>query len=357
MASSSRRSASASWATAMNALLRWETSMTDMPLDFQSVISAWAWVSTSSGSVAGPAAKLNTRIVLSSGNRPSCRTRIAPGRYCPGARTISGRGRAGRATLVIIQGRIRGTEIRGIRARTRAVHDQALDALDTGQPLALVQPDEAYALRIAAHDGDLRHRGAHQRAGRTDEHELMLGIHLQRRDHLAVALGSLQRDDALAAAAMRREVLERRELAVAIGRGREDESLANNDQRDEFLALAQLDAAHAGGLATHGPHFVLVEADGLATVRRQDDLARAIGERHADQAIALVETDRNDAAGARPGERRQRRLLHGALAGGHEHEMIVVVLLDGQHGIDLLALFQRQQVHHRLATRAAARER
>src|SRR5215467_197955 len=62
MASSSRRSASASWATAMNALLRWETSMTDMPLDFQSVISAWACWRTSSGSVAGPAAKLNTRM-------------------------------------------------------------------------------------------------------------------------------------------------------------------------------------------------------------------------------------------------------------------------------------------------------
>ena len=40
--------------------------------------------------------------------------------------------------------------------------------------------------------------------------------HLQRRDHLAVALGGLQRDDALAAAAVRREILERRELAVAI---------------------------------------------------------------------------------------------------------------------------------------------
>src|SRR6188768_3658594 len=134
----------------MNALLRWETSMTDMPLDFQSVISAWAWVSTSSGSVAGPAAKLNTRIVLSSGSRPSCRTRIAPGRYCPGARTISGRRRIGRAS----GRRIFGTEIRGIRPGTRPVFHQALDALDSGQPLAFVQPDEAYALRIATDDGD-----------------------------------------------------------------------------------------------------------------------------------------------------------------------------------------------------------
>src|SRR5687767_5895005 len=66
MFSSPRRSASASWATAMNALLRWETSITDMPLDFQSVISDWACWRTSSGSVAGPAAKLKTRMVYSS---------------------------------------------------------------------------------------------------------------------------------------------------------------------------------------------------------------------------------------------------------------------------------------------------
>src|SRR6185436_6421051 len=106
----------------------------------------------------------------------------------------------------------------------------AVDALDTGQALAITQPDEAYTLGIAADDGDLAHRRAHQRAGRTDEHELMLGIHLQRGDHLAVALGGLQRDDALATAAVLREILERRELAVAIGRGREDEPVAYDDE-------------------------------------------------------------------------------------------------------------------------------
>src|ERR1043165_10148682 len=134
----------------MNALLRWETSMTDMPLAFQLVISAWACSRTSSGSVAGPAAKLNTRIVLSSGNRPSCRTRIAPGRYCPGARTISGRRRIDRAR----RRRIAGTEIRRIRAGARTVCGKAVDAFHARQTFALTQPDEADALRIAAHDRD-----------------------------------------------------------------------------------------------------------------------------------------------------------------------------------------------------------
>src|SRR5689334_4200488 len=215
MASSSRRSASASWATAMNALLRWETSMTDMPLDFQSVISAWACWRTSSGSVAGPAAKLNTRIVLSSGNRPSCRTRFAPGRYCPGARTISGGGRVGRP-LRQIWVAVDNSRVGSARS---GLFPEAFDAFDARQPLPLTQADEANALRITSNDGDFADGRTHQRARGTDQHELVVGIDLQRRHHLAVAVSSLQRDDALATAAMLREVFERRQLAVAIGGG------------------------------------------------------------------------------------------------------------------------------------------
>src|SRR5262245_45156650 len=83
----------------MNALLRWETSMTDMPLDFQLVISDWACSRTSSGSVAGPAAKLNTRIDLTSRSDLIARPLKTPGRYCPGARTISGGWRIGSALV------------------------------------------------------------------------------------------------------------------------------------------------------------------------------------------------------------------------------------------------------------------
>ena len=103
----------------------------------------------------------------------------------------------------------------------------------------------------------------------------MIRIHLQRRDHLAVALGGLQRDDALPAATVLREVFERRELAVTVGRGREHQPVAHDDERDEFLAGGELDAAHAGGFAAHGAHFFFVEADGLATARRENDFARA----------------------------------------------------------------------------------
>src|SRR5690348_9270721 len=139
----------------MNALLRWETSITDMPLDFQSVISAWAWFRTSSGSVAGPAAKLNTRIVLSSGNRPSCRTRNVPGRYCPGrelyqdSEMAAGHrsrfdGSSAAGWIDRIRAGIPGTEFRRARARAWTLLGQAVDALDARQALALTQSDETH---------------------------------------------------------------------------------------------------------------------------------------------------------------------------------------------------------------------
>src|SRR5688500_6929002 len=47
----------------MNSLPRWLISITDMPDPCQSSISSAAWRSTGSGSAAGPALKLNTRVI------------------------------------------------------------------------------------------------------------------------------------------------------------------------------------------------------------------------------------------------------------------------------------------------------
>ena len=47
----------------MNSLPRWLISITDMPEPCQSSISSAAWRSTDSGRAAGPALKLNTRVM------------------------------------------------------------------------------------------------------------------------------------------------------------------------------------------------------------------------------------------------------------------------------------------------------
>ncbi len=98
-----------------------------------------------------------------------------------------------------------------------------------------------------------------------------------------------------------------------------------------------------------------MEADGLAATGAQNHFALTVGKLDADQAVVVAQVNRDDAAGARPRECGERSFLDGALAGRHEHEMLLVVLLHGQHGVDFLALLQRQQVPHRFAAGVVAR--
>ena len=56
-----------------------------------------------------------------------------------------------------------------------------------------------------------------------------------------------------------------------------------------------------------GAHVVLVEAHRLAAVGEQHHVVLAVGERGADQVVALVEVDRDDAGLARVAELVERR--------------------------------------------------
>src|SRR4051812_49351833 len=107
----------------MNSLPRWLISITDMPEPCQSSISAAACDSTSSGSAAGPALKLKP---LSPGRLPTAATSFVCAR---------------RSAL-----------------RRLPVHHALRrlgDALDAGEPGALVEIDQHDALRRAAHLADL----------------------------------------------------------------------------------------------------------------------------------------------------------------------------------------------------------
>src|SRR5437016_3484110 len=98
-----------------------------------------------------------------------------------------------------------------------------LDALQAGELFAVAQGDQRDALRGTALLADLRHAGADQNTAGRDQHHLVVVVDQHRADHLAIALGSLDRDHALAAAAVARIFADRRALAEAVlGRGRDD---------------------------------------------------------------------------------------------------------------------------------------
>src|SRR5687767_15680221 len=86
------------------------------------------------------------------------------------------------------------------------------DALEAGELLAGIERDERHALRGAALLADLRHRRADEHAAGGDEHHFLVAVDQHRADHGAVALGGLDGDHALPAAAMARVFGDRRAL-------------------------------------------------------------------------------------------------------------------------------------------------
>ncbi|MNK90865.1 hypothetical protein D3C87_1109340 [compost metagenome] len=75
----------------------------------------------------------------------------------------------------------------------------------------------------------------------------------------------------------------------------------------------------------------------------------AVGQVGADQVVAVVKVDGDDAGLARVGEIGQRGLLDRAARRRHEDVVIFAEFLDRQHHRDLLAVSQREHVHDRLA--------
>src|SRR5207302_9186157 len=79
-----------------------------------------------------------------------------------------------------------------------------LDAPQAGELFAVAQVDQRAPLRRTALLADLRHLGADQNTTGRDQHHLVVVVDQHRADHLAIALGSLDRDHAAAAAAVAR---------------------------------------------------------------------------------------------------------------------------------------------------------
>ena len=96
-----------------------------------------------------------------------------------------------------------------------------------------------------------------------------LVVELHGADQRAVALGALDRDHALRAAALARIFGELGALAEAALGGGEDVVVAvDDDQTDDVLAGSEPHAAHAGRRAAHRAHFVFGETHGLAVATR-----------------------------------------------------------------------------------------
>src|SRR5262245_1195919 len=256
----------------MNSGPRWLISITDMPVPRQSSISSPARARTSAGSMAGPALKLKMRDIQSLSVNRGCRSRrlgldIAVG--CSAAVAALG-------TVPV--------------AIAVAVDVALLDALEAGELLALVERDQRDALRRAAGLADLRHRGADEHAPGRYQHHLVILLDQHRADHGAVPLGGLDRDHALAAAAVARVLGDRRAFAVAFLGRREHRArfVLRREHAHHPAAFGEAHAAHAGGLAAHRAHLAFLEAHALAVGGEEHHVVLAVGEGGADEVVALL---------------------------------------------------------------------
>src|SRR6266498_2029702 len=169
-------------------------------------------------------------------------------------------------------------------------------------------------------------------------------------DHLAVLLGGLNVDHAFAAARLHAVFRERRLLAETVAGDAQHLLVAvHGDDADHVIVVAQRDAAHAAGLAPHVTHLLLVEADGHALVRGQEDLLRAVSQLHSHQFVAFVNAHRNDAVLPDVAEFGKLRLLDHALAGDHHGILAFGELANRDHARYLLARRQADQVDDGLA--------
>src|SRR5260221_12971378 len=176
-----------------------------------------------------------------------------------------------------------------------------LDALEAGELLAGVERNQRHTLRRAPHLAELRHAGTDQHAAGGDQHHLVVVVDQHGADHLAVPLRGLDRDHALAAAAVARIFAERRALAEPVLGGGEHALafVGAGEHADHALLIAEAHAAHAGRLPAHRSHVALLEAHRLAIGSEKHDIAFAIRRPGTNEIVALVDAHRDDAARSR----------------------------------------------------------
>ena len=130
-----------------------------------------------------------------------------------------------------------------------------------------------------------------------------------------------------------------------------------HQQSDHALAFFERHAAHAARGAAEFAHVLFLEAHRLAAVAEQHHVVFAVGECGADEEVAVVEIDGDDAGLARVAELVQRSFLDHALRSCHEDAVVCGEAAEAigqrQHHIDLLAGQQREHVDDRSSARIA----
>ena len=187
--------------------------------------------------------------------------------------------------------------------------------LQAGELFTLVKRNQRHALRRTAKLANLAYSGANQHTAGRDQHDLVLILYQTRCDNLAVAFAGGNGDDTLRSTTGMAEIGKNGALAeTVLGCDQHGFLMIRGDQqRQNLLSFAQLHAAHAACRSPHRAHVFFVEPDSLASVGHQNDILRTSRDLGADQIVAFIKRDGDNACLAWIGEIGKRRLLDRAL--------------------------------------------
>src|SRR5205814_5664134 len=93
----------------------------------------------------------------------------------------------------------------------------------------------------------------------------------------------------------------------------------NRAYRNDEITFAQIDATRPARRASHRPRVLLVEANRVTIMSRDEDAFRAVSQNHVEQLVAFVDIDGDNAVRADVLKISQRSLLDHAFARNHYH--------------------------------------
>src|SRR2546425_3175753 len=228
------------------------------------------------------------------------------------------------------------------------------DAGHVYHEVARGQVHDLHALGVAPGDADAVHGDADHDPLFGDHHQLVIGLHLLEPDDGARLLVALQGDDAAAAAVLDAVLVELGAFAHALlGDGEQRRRAADHHQVHHLVLLVERDAPDAPGRPAHVAHVLLVEAEARPVPRGESEVVAAVGHLHVDELVAFLDVDRPDADRARVPEFGEPGLLHDALLGGEEQELVLGELPHRHERGDALVRLHGDAVHHGFAARGA----
>ena len=159
---------------------------------------------------------------------------------------------------------------------------------------ALVEVDDADALRSAAHHTEISHADTESDARLVYNHEVVVIVDALNGYDVAGLFGNVHRLDTLAAAVCDTVAVEQRALAETILGDNHHILVVVGVHADHAYNLVgavvvETHTTHAGADATHLTYGRLVEADGTAVAVGHEDFGIAVGKLYAYYLIALTD--------------------------------------------------------------------